>query len=64
MILLRKGTAVQYHVICVKIAVLRGELRAIWLLGTWSLQGSLLSPVLWKRAESWNSKGLSLRRQC
>ena len=46
MILLRKGTAVQNQAIWVKIAVLRGELRVVWLLGTWMLQGSLPSPVL------------------
>ena len=46
MILLGKDTLKQNHVIEVKFAVLWGELRAGWLLGTSKFQGILPSPLL------------------
>jgi len=45
MILLRKGSVMPNHVIEVKVAVLWGELHAVWLIGTSRFQGSLPSPL-------------------
>jgi hypothetical protein len=54
----------QKYVIEVKVAVLWGEHRAIWLTDASTFQGSLPSPILWKKSEGWNRKGTLWRRQC
>jgi len=41
MILLRKSTVMQNHEIEVNVAVLWGEHRAVWLIGTSRFQGSI-----------------------
>jgi len=46
MMLLRKGTLIQNYVIEVKVAVLLGEHRAVWLTDASTFQGSLPSPIL------------------
>jgi len=46
MVLLRKGAVMQNHVIEVNVAVFWGEHHAVSLIGTWTFQGSLPSPIL------------------
>jgi len=46
MILLRKSTVMVNHVIEVRVALLCGKKYAIWLIGTWTYQGSLPSLLL------------------
>jgi len=44
--ILRKSTVMLNHVIEVKVTVLWGEHRAVWLIGTWMLLRSLLSQIV------------------
>jgi len=46
MILLRKSTVIQNHVTEVNVAAFLGELCAVWLIDTWTNQGSQPSPHL------------------
>ena len=39
----------QNHVIDVKVAVLRGEQRVVWLIGTITFHGNLHSQILYKK---------------